>query len=307
MLIALTGASGFIGADAAHTLHQHGHEVVGLVRPTSARGPIEGAIKRFVVGDHADPEIWPDLLDQCDAIVHNSVDWASLEKSDLHSHLQSNLIGSICLLEAAYRANVKRFVFLSSVATHNEMLPRWGGQIDEEHPLRPGGLYGAYKAAVEAHLWSAKARWGMEIVALRPCAVYGVEPVNLERSHGYRLVKKLLNGECVTPKDKPGGGKFVHVEDVSLAILRSCEQAEAAGRAFHLADCYAKFTRFAEHARDILGLPESMVEPDTGPPAKNMFSKTASAEFLGVPLNRGDAGLRKHTGELIEAIRTREA
>jgi nucleoside-diphosphate-sugar epimerase len=144
----------------------------------------------------------------------------------------------------------------------------------------------------------------MHTVAIRPSAVYGVEPANLPRSHGYKLVKKLIDRQRVTPADQPGGGKFVHVEDVAIATANAVEREAAAGRAFNMADTYAKFTCFAEHARDLLGLPEDTVEPDTGPPARNTFDKSACRDTLSVALDRGDAGLRAHTAELIEAIKS---
>ena len=98
----------------------------------------------------------------------------------------------------------------------------------------------------------------------------------------------------------------MHVEDVALAICRAVERADApdvSGQPFHLADCYAKFTRFGEHAASLLGLPASVVEPDTEPPARNMFDKAATWSALGVEQSRGDAGLRDYVAELIEAVR----
>ena len=302
MLIALTGASGFIGSAAARVLSESGHAVTALVRADSKREHIAPHVKRYVSGDQADAAIWPDLLRGADALVHNSVDWDVLRRGDLHGHLRSNLLGSIELLHAAADAGVKRVVFLSSVAVHHAMSPRWEGVVDEDHPLRPSGLYGAAKAATEAFLWDLMHRRGVQCVALRPAAVYGVEPVNLERSHGFKQLTALRRGERVTKQNFGGGGKWVHVDDVALAIVRALERDEANGHAFHLADCYAKNTRFAEHAARIMGLDTSMVVPDDGPPAKNMFSKERERSILGVGLDRGDDGLRDHMRALIERV-----
>jgi len=305
MKIALTGASGFIGSRIAAAMSNRGHHVTALVRPSSHREHILPFVHRFVVGDHADPSIWRDFLDQADAVVHNSVDWTPLRTGDLTAHLRSNIEGSIRLLDASRQAGVGRFLFVSSVAVYHDISPRWAGLIDENHPLRPGGLYGAYKAAVEAHLWSARARWSMHTAAIRPAAVYGVEPVRLERSHGYEQVKRLMRGERATAEQFPGGGKWVHVDDVAEAAVAAIERDDAAGRAFNLADCYAKFTRLGQHAASLLALPDDRVEPDQAPPAKNMFDKTAAQEILGVPLDRGDEGLRRYVADLIEAVKVR--
>jgi nucleoside-diphosphate-sugar epimerase len=93
---------------------------------------------------------------------------------------------------------------------------------------------------------------------------------------------------------------------VALAIVRAIERDEAAGRAFNLADCYAKKTRFAEHAAELTGAEEGLVTPDESAPAKNRFNTEATRETLGVGLDRGDEGLRAYVEQLIKAIRGRE-
>jgi len=307
MRVSLTGATGFIGAFAARALARAGHEVTALARPSSSTSTIKDIVTRFVTGDQRDPGIWAEFVRDSDAVVHNAHDWDALRSGDVVRQVEANVLGSVRLLEAVRQAGVERFCFVSSVATHHDIRPRWAGVIDEDHPLRPGSLYGASKAAVEPFLWWMHHEHGVRTTALRPAGVYGVEPVRLTRSLGYRAVKDVLDGVPVTPETHPGGGKFVHVEDVALAIVRSIERDEAAGRAFNLADCYAKRTRFAEHAAAIVGAPDGLVTPDTGPPASNRFSTDAAREVLGVSLDRGDEGLRGYVAELIGAIRERKS
>jgi nucleoside-diphosphate-sugar epimerase len=302
MIIALTGASGFLGAAIAHRLAIAGHRVVALVRPTSSQSHIQTSVDRFVIGDHADPDCWEELLKNVDALVHNSFDWEALKSGDLRQHLHSNLDSSLLLLDAAHRFEVRRVVYMSSVAVHHEISDRWNGVVDEDHPLRPGGLYGACKAAVEAHLWAAHHSRGMHTVSIRPSAVYGVEPVRLAKSHGYKQIQRLLAGKNITPKDFPGGGKWIHVEDVAEATLQAIERDEANGKAFHLADCYAKFTQLGQYAAEAMGLPASRVELDTSPPARNQFDKTAVQQILGIPIDRGHAGLKEHLSQLVDAV-----
>jgi nucleoside-diphosphate-sugar epimerase len=265
--------------------------VTALVREDSPRDHIDSHIDRYAVGDQADPAIWRELLEDADALIHNSVNWRALKSGDLEGHIASNIGGSIRLVEAAHAAGARRVCFISSVATLHDILPAWNGVIDELHPMRPGTLYGAYKAAVESHLWAAAAARDMHCVALRPCGIYGVEPVRPDKSFGARPIRILLERGKVRKADCPGGGKFVHRDDVALAAVRSIERDAAAGRVFNLVDCYAKHTRFAEHAASAMGLDPGVVEPDDGPPAKNRFDVTAAREVLGVGLDRGDEGL----------------
>ena len=294
MRVAITGVSGFIGSVLARHLREAGHSVTGLVRSTSRREHVEAVVDRFVVGDQADASVWPDLLEGADCVVHNSVDWQSLgEQSDLDAHLQSNLVGSIALLAAAAP---RQFIFVSSVAVHHDILSRWRRVIDEDHPLRPAGLYGAYKAAVEAHLWDAHYRTGQSTCAVRPCGVYGIDP-NLKRSIGYPIIGDIRAGR---PCRRAGGGKFVHVEDVAAAVTAAVGNPDSAGKAYNLVDCYARWADWAAITAELLGV-EADIDMSSPDHPVNEFSKEA-ARSLGVNLDRGHDGIRNQVADLIKLI-----
>ena len=294
MHVAVTGVSGFIGSTIARHLSEAGHTVTGLVRPTSRTDHIKAVTDRLVVADQADDRVWPTLLDGADCVIHNSVDWQPLKPpADLNRHLQSNLLGSIRLLDAAAP---RPFIFISSIAVHHDIRPRWKGRVDEDHPLRPVGLYGAYKAAVEAHLWDAHFRLGQCTSAIRPCGVYGIDP-RLERSVGYPIVQQIKRGK---PVARMGGGKFVHVDDVAAAVLATLGNEDAAGRAFNLADCYARWADWAQMTAELLGV-EADIDFSSPSQPNNVFTKDA-AQSLGISLDRGHEGIRRHLRDVIDRM-----
>ena len=100
--------------------------------------------------------------------------------------------------------------------------------------------------------------------------------------------------------ERPGGGKFVHVEDVAAVIMACAEQARASGRVYNLADCYARWSDWAQMAAALLGL-DARIDLSSPPAPFNTFSKQA-VQALGVPMDRGHEGIRKHLGELIHAM-----
>jgi nucleoside-diphosphate-sugar epimerase len=296
MRIALTGVSGFIGSEIARQLHDAGHTVTGLVRESSRRDHVEAFVDRFVVGDHADAECWDELLEGADCVVHNSINWRTMTGGQVNfdEHVQSNVLGSLRFLKASAP---RQFIFMSTIAVHHDMKERWAGRIDEDHPLRPGTDYGAYKAAIEAHLWAEHFGTGRHTSSIRPCAVYGMDP-RLDRTVGYPIVRRIMDGKNFR---KQGGGKFVHVDDVAAAVVAIVGNEDAAGQPFNLVDCYARWADWAQIAAELL---DAEIEIDFSSPGepKNVFVKDA-VQSLGVAMDRGHQGLRDHLTKLIEVMR----
>lgn len=291
MRIALTGASGFIGSTIARHAVAAGHEVVGLVRSTSRRDHVADVITRFAEGTHDDPAAIASLLDGADSVIHDSFDWDALRSGDLQRHLASNIQGSIALLDAA---EGRPFIYISSVAVHHAMLDRWEGRVDADHPMRPGSRYGAAKAAVEAHLWAKHAQDKQPFVAIRPCAVYGIDP-KLERSIGAPIVRTLRKDATCARR---GGGKFVHVDDVAAATVAAMARTQGA---YHLVDCYARWGDWATTAADLLGI-EANIDLSSPETPRNMFDTDDVKRDLGVPLDRGHEGIRTHLAGLIPLL-----
>ncbi len=293
MRVALTGASGFLGSVIARRLHQDGHAITALVRPTSRRDHIEASVDRFVEGEQDDENAWPALLDGADCVIHNAFDWEAL-RGDLNHHLASNLLASIRLLHASAP---RQFIYMSSVAVHHDMHPRvfdeaGHGLIDELHVLRPSSLYGACKAAAEDHLWEQVFAHGRNCCTIRPCAVYGMDP-KPERSIGWPIVERLIRERAYS---RPAGGKFVHVDDVAEVVARLVGR-DPEERVYNLADCYARWCDWADWIAEILGI-DAEIDRSSPPEPRNIFTKDA-ARSLGVPLNRGHEGIRAYLREMV--------
>lgn len=302
MLIALTGASGFIGSHIARALHEAGHELRALVRSTSRRDHIQYVVDEFRVGELDDPQVLAGLVAGVDCVVHNGVDWDAVRAAPIKC-FERNVMGSLRLLESARQAGVKQFIFISSVAVHHEMLTeQFNGRIDETHPTWPGGIYGAYKAAIESHLKAYHHTYEMNTSAWRPAAVYGIDP-KIERSQWYELIRKARDGGHIA-NDK--GGKITHVQDIADAVTLAVGDEEVAGQFYNLAERYMYWQRAAEFAREISGS-SATIENLAGSGPKNQFETGKAIAFFdrhgnSTALRRGEAGVREYVGELLKAM-----
>jgi nucleoside-diphosphate-sugar epimerase len=299
MLVALTGASGFVGSYTAAALSRAGHRVRALVRPTSRRDHIEPYVVEWRTGEQHDPQAQAGLVAGVDAVIHNAADWEALERSPV-ANFERNVLGSLRLLDSARAAGVGQFLFVSSVAIYQEILP--GGRIDETHPTWPGSIYGAFKAAIEPHLKAYHVTYAMNTSSWRPAAIYGIDP-NLKRSQWYDLVQTARTGGSVSTDH---GGKITHVQDVADALTLAIGDSAVAGQFYNLVDCYMYWQVAAELARQI-SRSNASIEDRKGPGPRNQFDTRKAIAFFdrhnnAVGLRRGIDGVRDYVQALLALL-----
>lgn len=297
MLVAITGATGFIGSYTVAALKSRGHEIRALVRRTSRRDV--AGVDQWTIGELADPQAQAGLVAGADAVIHAAVDWNAMATSPAVG-FSRNVLPSLQLLEASRLAGAQQFIFVSSVAVYDEILQ--DRKLDEKHPTWPRSLYGAYKAAVEPHLKAYHAQFGMNASSWRPAAVYGIDP-SLARSQWYESVKAVKDGREVSTAQ---GGKITHVQDVADALADACGDEQVAGRFYNLVDRHIYWQLAAEFAKEATGS-LSIIQDRKGTGPRNQFD-TADAIALferhgnHVALRRGTEGVRQYVVELLAKL-----
>jgi UDP-glucose 4-epimerase len=164
MKILVTGSSGHLGEGLMRTLPGAGHEVVGLdVLP----GPFT-----TVVGDIADRAVVRAAVAGVDGIVHA----ATLHKPHVGSHtrqdfVDTNITGTLNLLEEAVAAGVSRFVFTSTTSAFGRALTpgdrRPAAWITEDVVPLPRNVYGVTKTSAEGLCELVHRDHGLPVLILR--------------------------------------------------------------------------------------------------------------------------------------------
>jgi len=167
-LVALTGATGFIGRHLLADLQRRGWRVrILLRRPTALSGDATSA----VVGDLTAPRNMAAALEGVDAVVHSAgvahADGTIVSGMPEDDYRALNTDATVALARAARRAGAKRFVFLSSIRAQSG--PTADCVLSEGTPAEPTEPYGRSKLAAEHGLAELDIDW----VALRPVLVYG--------------------------------------------------------------------------------------------------------------------------------------
>jgi nucleoside-diphosphate-sugar epimerase len=164
MRVLVTGSAGHLGEALVRVLSADGHEVVGLDLLASPHTAIVGTI--------ADRALVHEAVRGVDAVLHA----ATLHKPHVASHerqafVDTNVTGTLNLLEEAVAAGVSRFVFTSTTSAFGRALtPPQGAPaawITEDVAPVPRNIYGVTKTAAEDFCELVHRGAGLPCVILR--------------------------------------------------------------------------------------------------------------------------------------------
>jgi dTDP-glucose 4,6-dehydratase/UDP-glucose 4-epimerase len=239
MKVLLTGADGFIGSHLAERLVRDGHEVRALVIynsldswgwldsvPAEVTSPME-----IVSGDIRDPALMRELASGRDAILHLAALIAipySYRAPDLY--VQTNVQGTLNLLNAARDAGVGRFVHTSTSEVYGtaRFVP-----MDESHPLQGQSPYSATKIAADQMVNAFFTSFELPTITIRPFNTYG--PRQSARAVIPTIISQLASGKrevrlgALSPTRD-----FTYVPDTVSGFVRALEADGAFGETINL-------------------------------------------------------------------------
>jgi len=169
--VLVTGASGFVGRALCDVLVEAGYTVRGAFRNVAS--PARADIERVQVGEINGSTDWVRALEGVDHVVHLAARVHVLHDRAGNSPLyaETNAYGTQRLAEAASRADVQRFLYVSSIKVNGE---ETGGTaytaLDEPHPK---DAYGASKLLAERLLSQVTVNTSLQAAIVRPPLVYG--------------------------------------------------------------------------------------------------------------------------------------
>ncbi len=222
----VTGAAGFIGSNLVRVLLQHGWQVRGLDNlSTGYAVNLEGLPISLIQADVRDAEAVSSAVAGADVIFHLAANIGNVKSlNNPQEDSAINVIGSLNVLEAARKHNVRRIVYSSSAAIFGELIRM---PIDEDHPQNPDSPYGVSKLAAEKHMLCFAKLYGITAVCLRYFNVYGVH----QRYDAYGNVvpifaQRLVDGSpLVIYGDGEQTRDFVNVKDVAMANYLAATRA----------------------------------------------------------------------------------
>lgn len=245
--VLITGANGFIGSHLIEKFQKEGHQVYGLVRPTSDLSLINGMDVSLRYGDVTDFAAMDKSLNGIDILIHNAglaSDWGSLE-----SFRKINLEGTKIVSRAALNNKISRIVHMSSTAIHgfNHKHP-----VSEDDPGNPVFNYSISKLEAENWIFDFGRKHNIEVTAIRPGNVFGPG----DHSFIARYIEAMLSGKIAYINKGQSLTCPTYVKNLVNGVYLASFHIDAPGEAFIITDgLQINWKQFTEAIADEMHIP----------------------------------------------------
>mgnify|MGYP001461913859 CR=1 FL=1 len=229
MKVLITGAEGFIGSHLTELLVRDGHNVRAFVLYNSfnswgwledCAAEVRDQVEVFL-GDVRDPHGVHSAVRNCDAVIHlAALSTDPLCKGKAYQCFDTNVMGTLNLMNVAMKKNVTQFIFASSEWVYSGFTGN--EEKNEEATIditKISSEYALSKLVSEANLRQQYTLGFCDVTILRFGIIYGHK--NGKGSAVESIARTVKNCESITTKSLKTGRRFVHVKDIARGIILS--------------------------------------------------------------------------------------
>ncbi len=236
MKCVIFGGGGFIGSTIADRFLREGHQLRIFERPRVPpyRAFTENESVEWITGDILNSHDLSTAIEGMDVVLHLvSTTLPKNSNDDPIYDVQSNVVGTLQMLNVMVDKKVSKIIFISSGGTvygTPKYLP-----IDEQHPTDPLVSYGITKLTIEKYLRMFESLHGIKAITLRVANPYG-ERQRIETAQGAVgvFLHNALKGITI---DIWGDGSvrrdYIYITDVAEAFLKAVNY-EGSNRVFNI-------------------------------------------------------------------------
>jgi CDP-glucose 4,6-dehydratase len=269
--IAITGATGLLGAHLANSYVQSGHQVFALIKDEHSKSILSPDVTR-VFGDISRKSDMEYFIQKSNPnyFVHLAAQTQAYDSLRYpYQTFYNNIVGTLNVLECLREfSNSESIVVASSDKAYGELQTDF---YTEDHPLNGIYPYDASKSATDLVANSYRVTYGMPVVVTRACNIYGAGDYNRQRLIPGIVNAYMKNDEFTIRNSGKDLREYIHVEDVVTAYrnIIPIANSSSVGSSFNIAsgDRYTTLEVF------------NLIEKIIGNPIKNRILNDESMEI----------------------------
>jgi len=230
--ILVTGATGFIGRFLCMRLLSEGWRVRGTIRTSEKRSSLVESVEPILINPLGTNTKWGQALDGIDIVIHLAARVHIMDDTStdpLAEFRKVNTEGSERLALEAFRAGVKRLVFISSIKVNGE---ESSTPYTEKSPVHPTDPYGISKWDAEEALRRIELETGLEVVVIRPPLVYGPGV----KANFLNMIKFIQKGVPIPFASATNRRSLIYVGNLVDALATCSIHPIAAGKTYLVSD-----------------------------------------------------------------------
>lgn len=215
--IAITGATGLLGAHLSNTLISKGHQVFALIKDENSKSILSTNVTRIYgnISDKSDIEYFIQKSNP-QYFIHLAAQTQAYDSLRYpYQTFYNNMVGTLNVLECLREYSLcEAIVVASSDKAYGELV---GESYKEDHQLRGVYPYDASKSATDLIANSYRVTYNMPVAITRACNIYGIGDYNPQRLIPGVIASYLRRKVFTIRNQGMDLREYIHVSDVVSA------------------------------------------------------------------------------------------
>ena len=215
-MIVVTGSESFVGRELIKQLLEQKKEIIGIDLVNEKSQDYE-----YIKMNICSNQITDVIPNNTDVVIHlAALSTDPLCKGKAYQCFDTNVMGTLNLMNTSLKKNVKQFIFASSEWVYSGFT---GNEEKNEEAIiditKISSEYALSKLVSEVNLRQQYTLGFCDVTILRFGIIYGHK--NGKGSAVESIARKVKNCESITTKSLKTGRRFVHVKDIARGIIQS--------------------------------------------------------------------------------------
>lgn len=210
--ILVTGGNGFLGSYTVQELLKNPNNHITILSNIKKENDVINEKMSFIVADMRNEQELSEKVKFFDSIYHIAGNIQTEKEDAFQLHYDINTVGTLNILKACEKNNIKRLIFISTSEVYGNKLKE---NITEDEKKEPANDYS--KSKLQAEYYCNEYSNHIKITVIRPPYIYGYGQYHKRLFP--KIIEQALKYKKIDLRIHEGGNDFVYVKDAAKGIV----------------------------------------------------------------------------------------